>query len=179
MRHGILKSFDGRLLSPVFALTQHEVVADLNVVAPLRAGPDEVFRILAHRKAQGGAVIQHGNKIMAIASDLLGLLPAEPKEAAKVILKRLEIKETQGMIGKPEVPVAGRLQKVCTRVVGFGQKVDAVSIIKPFISPHCEHYRATRVLHQVLLNTVREVTGKEVPFIQRNGTGPSRPPTAG
>ncbi len=54
-----------------------------------------------------------------------------------------------------------------------------LSIVKPFISPHCDHYRQTRVLHQVLLNAVREVTGKEVAFIQWNGTGPSRPPTAG
>lgn len=50
-----------------------------------------------------------------------------------------------------------------------------LSIIKPFISPHCDHYRQTRVLHEVLLKAVREVTGKEVAFIQWNGTGPSRP----
>ncbi|MGX7877334.1 hypothetical protein ACVDG5_036160 [Mesorhizobium sp. ORM6] len=53
------------------------------------------------------------------------------------------------------------------------------SIIKPFISPHCDHYRQTRVLHQVLLNTVREVTGKEVPFIQWSTKGPVRPATSG
>ena len=46
------------------------------------------------------------------------------------------------------------------------------SIVKPFISPHRDHYRATRVLHEVLLNTVRKVTGNEVGFIQWNGTGP-------
>lgn len=50
-----------------------------------------------------------------------------------------------------------------------------LSIIKPFISPYCDHYRQTRVLHEVLLKAVREVTGKEVAFIQWNGTGPSRP----
>ncbi|ESX77900.1 hypothetical protein NKH85_28675 [Mesorhizobium sp. M0924] len=50
-----------------------------------------------------------------------------------------------------------------------------LSIIKPFISPHCDHYRQTRVLHEVLLKAVREVTGKEVAFIQWNGTGPSKP----
>ncbi|MER8464159.1 hypothetical protein [Mesorhizobium sp. M1396] len=53
-----------------------------------------------------------------------------------------------------------------------------LSIIKPFISPHCDHYRQTRVLHEVLLNTVREVTGKEVEFIRWNTTGPVRPPSA-
>ncbi|RUU82818.1 hypothetical protein [Mesorhizobium sp. M7A.F.Ca.MR.362.00.0.0] len=54
-----------------------------------------------------------------------------------------------------------------------------LSIVKPFISPHCDHYRQTRVLHEALLNAVREVTGKEVPFIRWNTTGPVRPPTAG
>lgn len=47
-----------------------------------------------------------------------------------------------------------------------------LSIIKPFISPHCDHYRQTRVLHEVLLKAVRDVTGAEVPFIQWNTTGP-------
>ncbi|MER9702182.1 hypothetical protein [Mesorhizobium sp. M0146] len=55
-----------------------------------------------------------------------------------------------------------------------------LSIIKPFTSPHCDHCRQTRVLHDVLLQGVREVTGKEVAFIQWNGTGPVRsPPNAG
>lgn len=53
------------------------------------------------------------------------------------------------------------------------------SIIKPLISPSCDHYRSTRTLHEVLLKTVREVTGKEVGFIQWNTTGPVRPPTGG
>jgi len=48
------------------------------------------------------------------------------------------------------------------------------SIVKPFISPHCDHYRATRVLHEALLKAVREVTGREVEFIQWNTTGPVR-----
>ncbi|TIN90587.1 MAG: hypothetical protein E5Y02_32990 [Mesorhizobium sp.] len=53
-----------------------------------------------------------------------------------------------------------------------------LSIIKPFISPHCDHYRQTRVLHEVLLNTVRQViTGREVEFIRWNTTGPVLPPT--
>jgi hypothetical protein len=50
-----------------------------------------------------------------------------------------------------------------------------LSIVKPFISPHCDHYRQTRVLHEALLKTVREVTGGEVPFIQWFTTGPVRP----
>jgi hypothetical protein len=54
-----------------------------------------------------------------------------------------------------------------------------LSIVKPFISPHCDHYRQTRVLHEVLLKAVQEVTGWEVEFIRWNTTGPVRPPTAG
>ncbi|ESY66636.1 MULTISPECIES: hypothetical protein [Mesorhizobium] len=54
-----------------------------------------------------------------------------------------------------------------------------LSIIKPLISPHCDHYRATRTLHDVLLKAVRDITGQEVEFIRWNTTGPVRPPTAG
>jgi len=43
--------------------------------------------------------------------------------------------------------------------------------MKPLISPTCDHYRATRVLHETLLKTVREVTGKEVEFIHWFGGG--------
>ena len=45
------------------------------------------------------------------------------------------------------------------------------SIVKPLISPTCDHYRATRTLHEVLLKTVREVTGKEVEFVRWFGGG--------
>ncbi|MBZ9798339.1 hypothetical protein LB556_21990 [Mesorhizobium sp. ES1-4] len=31
-------------------------------------------------------------------------------------------------------------------------------IVKPFISPHCYHYRAMQALHEALLKSVREVT---------------------
>ncbi|WP_031248774.1 hypothetical protein [Mesorhizobium sp. LNHC229A00] len=53
------------------------------------------------------------------------------------------------------------------------------SIIKPFISPHCDHYGSTRILHEALLKAVREATGKEVEFIQWNTTGPVLPPFGG
>lgn len=46
------------------------------------------------------------------------------------------------------------------------------SIVKPLISPSCDHYRSTRTLHEALLKAVREVTGKEVPFIRWNTAGP-------
>ncbi|RJT26622.1 hypothetical protein D3227_37150 [Mesorhizobium waimense] len=46
------------------------------------------------------------------------------------------------------------------------------AIVCPLISPTCEHFRSMRTLHEVLLKTVREVTGKEVEFIRWNGTGP-------
>ncbi|TPL01364.1 hypothetical protein FJ938_20815 [Mesorhizobium sp. B2-4-14] len=51
-----------------------------------------------------------------------------------------------------------------------------LSIVKPFISPQCEHYRATRQLHEALLKAVREVTRKEVEFIKWNTTGSVREP---
>ena len=50
--------------------------------------------------------------------------------------------------------------------------------INPLISPHCDHCRATRTLHEARLKAVREVTGKEVGFVLRDTTGPVRPPTA-
>ncbi|MER9371599.1 MULTISPECIES: hypothetical protein [unclassified Mesorhizobium] len=50
-----------------------------------------------------------------------------------------------------------------------------LSIVKPFISPLCDHYRQTRVLHEVLLKAVRDVTGREVEFIRWNTTGPVLP----
>ncbi|CAN7289613.1 hypothetical protein [Mesorhizobium sp. LjNodule214] len=53
------------------------------------------------------------------------------------------------------------------------------AIVGPLISPICDHYRATRTLQEALLKTVREITGKEVPFIALNGTGPVKPPAAG
>ena len=56
------------------------------------------------------------------------------------------------------------------RFVAAGEALH-LSIIKPFISPHCEHYRQTRVLHEVLLQTVRKVTGKDAEFIRRYGAG--------
>ncbi|RUW61141.1 hypothetical protein [Mesorhizobium sp. M7A.F.Ca.US.008.03.1.1] len=46
------------------------------------------------------------------------------------------------------------------------------SIVKPLISPHCDHYRSLQAVHEALLKSVREVTGKEVEFIQWNTTGP-------
>jgi len=50
------------------------------------------------------------------------------------------------------------------------------SIVKPLISPTCDHYRATRTLHEVLqLKAVKDVTGKEVEFIPWNTTRPVRP----
>ncbi|RWD03763.1 MAG: hypothetical protein EOS58_17025 [Mesorhizobium sp.] len=54
-----------------------------------------------------------------------------------------------------------------------------LSIVDPLISPQCDHYRSLQSLHEALLKTVREVTGKEVAFIRWNGTGPVMPSTAG
>ncbi len=52
------------------------------------------------------------------------------------------------------------------------------SIVRPLISPQCEHYRSMQALHERLLQTVRDVTGKEVEFIHWHGTGPVKQQTA-
>ncbi|WP_342634053.1 hypothetical protein [Mesorhizobium waimense] len=53
------------------------------------------------------------------------------------------------------------------------------SIVKPLLSPTSDHYRALQSTHAALLKTVKDITGKDAPFIQWNTTGPVRPPTAG
>jgi hypothetical protein len=50
------------------------------------------------------------------------------------------------------------------------------SIVKPLISPNCDHYRSTRTLHEALLKTVKDITGKDAPFIRWNGTGAVKNP---
>ncbi|MER8626348.1 hypothetical protein [Mesorhizobium sp. M1143] len=61
----------------------------------------------------------------------------------------------------------GSLQLSQAEIERFVVAAEALhlSTAKPYISPHCEHYRQTRVLHEVLLKAVREVTGKEAAFI--------------
>lgn len=61
-----------------------------------------------------------------------------------------------------------------TDLDAFLQAAEAMhrSIVRPLISTQCDHYRSMQGLHEALLKTVREVTGKEVSFIQWNGTGP-------
>lgn len=49
------------------------------------------------------------------------------------------------------------------------------SIVKPFISPTSDHYRALQATHAALLKTVRDITGQDAAFIQWYGTGPVRP----
>ncbi len=49
------------------------------------------------------------------------------------------------------------------------------SIVKPLISPTSDHYRALQSTHEALLKTVKDITGKDAPFIQWYGTGPVRP----
>jgi len=50
------------------------------------------------------------------------------------------------------------------------------SVIRPLLSPSCEHYRALQEAHEAMLKTVRDITGKDAPFIRWNGTGPVRQP---
>ena len=49
------------------------------------------------------------------------------------------------------------------------------SIVKPLLSPASDHYRALQSTHEALLKTVKDITGKDAPFIQWYGTGPVQP----
>ncbi|MER9076142.1 hypothetical protein NKH80_25645 [Mesorhizobium sp. M0904] len=46
------------------------------------------------------------------------------------------------------------------------------SIVQPLLSPTSNHYRALQRTHEGLLKTVKDITGKDAPFIQWFGTGP-------
>ncbi|WP_348628243.1 hypothetical protein [Mesorhizobium sp. M4A.F.Ca.ET.050.02.1.1] len=69
----------------------------------------------------------------------------------------------------------------------FLQAAEALhkSIVGPLISPQCDHYRSLQLLHEALLKTVREVTGKEggVHPVERDGAGEvglvNEPPRSG
>ena len=50
------------------------------------------------------------------------------------------------------------------------------SIVQPLLSPSCDHFRALQAAHEALLKTVKDITGKDAPFIRWNGTGPVLPP---
>ncbi|PZV40537.1 hypothetical protein B5V02_00475 [Mesorhizobium kowhaii] len=52
------------------------------------------------------------------------------------------------------------------------------SIVKPLLLPTSDHHRALQGAHEALLKSIREITGKDAPFIQLFGAGPVRP-TAG
>ena len=43
--------------------------------------------------------------------------------------------------------------------------------VAPLISPQCDDYRSMRKLHEALLNTVRDITGRKVDFIRWHATG--------
>ena len=50
-----------------------------------------------------------------------------------------------------------------------------LSIIKPLLAYHSEHYRAPREVHEPLLKAIVTITGKKAGFIRWNGTGPAMP----
>ncbi|QKD04258.1 hypothetical protein [Mesorhizobium loti] len=53
------------------------------------------------------------------------------------------------------------------------------TIVQPLLSPSCDHYRSLQAVHEVLLKSIKEITGRDASFIRWNLTGPARPPTAG
>ncbi|MER8528263.1 hypothetical protein NKH25_18525 [Mesorhizobium sp. M1272] len=46
------------------------------------------------------------------------------------------------------------------------------TLVRPLISPSCDHHRALVTLNQVLLQTVEQVTGLPASFVSWNSTGP-------
>ncbi|TPN84830.1 hypothetical protein FJ987_26140 [Mesorhizobium sp. CU2] len=46
-----------------------------------------------------------------------------------------------------------------------------IAIVQPLISPQCDHYRSMRELHEALLRTVKDVTGKDAEFVRWFGGG--------
>ncbi|MER8583048.1 hypothetical protein NKG95_30825 [Mesorhizobium sp. M1423] len=49
------------------------------------------------------------------------------------------------------------------------------SIVRPLLSPTCDHYQALRAVHEALLKSVKDVTGKDAAFVRWHGTGPVQP----
>ena len=45
------------------------------------------------------------------------------------------------------------------------------AIVGPLISPQCDHYRSMRDLHEALLKTVKDITGKDAEFVRWFGAG--------
>ena len=65
-----------------------------------------------------------------------------------------------------------------TEIARFLAAAEALhqSVVRPLLSPSCEQYRALQEAHEAMLKTVRDITGKDAPFIRWNGTGPVRQP---
>ncbi|MEW6630324.1 MAG: hypothetical protein AB1440_05600 [Pseudomonadota bacterium] len=45
------------------------------------------------------------------------------------------------------------------------------AIVSPLISTQCDHYRSMQDLHEALLKTVKDITGKDAEFIRWFGAG--------
>ncbi|RWE78105.1 hypothetical protein [Mesorhizobium sp.] len=45
------------------------------------------------------------------------------------------------------------------------------AIVSPLVSTQCDHYRSMQDLHEALLKTVKDVTGKDAASIKRFGAG--------
>ncbi|ESZ25009.1 hypothetical protein X734_19980 [Mesorhizobium sp. L2C084A000] len=41
------------------------------------------------------------------------------------------------------------------------------SIVQPLLSPSCDHCRSLQAVHEVLLKSIKEITGEEASFIIR------------
>ena len=60
-----------------------------------------------------------------------------------------------------------------TEMAAFLTAAEALhqSIVRPLISTQCDQYRSMRDLHEALLKTVKEITGKDAEFVRWFGAG--------
>mgnify|MGYP000937046958 CR=1 FL=1 len=47
-------------------------------------------------------------------------------------------------------------------------------LMRPLISPFCEHYRALAALNEALMQTILAVSGEAAPWISRSSTPPQK-----
>ncbi|PZV35967.1 hypothetical protein B5V02_22290 [Mesorhizobium kowhaii] len=68
-----------------------EVIPDSHIVVPESAGPNELLGGAGDAQTMRFAAIQHCREIVLVGPDLNRIHPIEPEEAAKKVLKRLEV----------------------------------------------------------------------------------------
>lgn len=90
-----------------------------------------------------------------------------------ILLLRRPFKQTEIANGQDQT--VQQLSQAETDRFLMAAEVLHKSIVKPLLSPVSEHYRALQNTHEALLKTVKDITGKDAPFIRWHGTGPVHP----